>query len=241
VEPLRDAPSVPEFYAEIGFDSSGYETVVRPRVAALYYPKSLLDPSSSAKRTLSLSLTFSAPVNGDALKAASVAITLPGIAPGAVANEALANAQTAWSSLPVIKPGENLTKEGSYLPITIATTLHEVGEPNVFLAAFSKSLSASTGDISKAIGNAVLPAGQAAAAQQAQTNVANYNSAYAAALKSNADYLAACAKGPSSAADKQAAEALYYSVLAARQKAAVAAASANLPPPSFGADPTSCF
>ncbi len=235
--------AVPEFYAEIGFDRSGYEPIVRPRLVALYYPKSLLDPSSSKKRTVTISLALTSPENNDALKAASIALSIPGITPSPqISDEALVDAQTNWSSLPIIKPTKPLKEEGAYFPITITATLHEVGDPSLFLAAFSKAVSGSTSDISKAIGNAILPAGQAAAELQANTYLANYYSAHASALKSNSDYLAACSKNPSSQPDKQAAEALYYILLSNRQKANIAAATANVPPPFSSTSPdTQCF
>ena len=243
-EPPTKPLAVPEFYAEIAFDSSGYDPIVRPRLVALFYPKSLLDPHSGRKRTVSIGLTLTSPAATDALKAAAIAITLPGVTPGEkIPLGVLVNAQTAWTSLPIIKLGDSvsITEPGGYLPVTISSQIHEVGDPSLFLAAFSKALTGSTGDISKAINSAILPAGQAAAEQQAQTNLAAFHSAHSAALKSNADYLTSCAKPPASDAEKQAAAALYYGVIANRQKANIAASSAGAPPPFDSAEPPKCF
>jgi hypothetical protein len=191
-------------------------------------------------RTLNLTLSMTAP-GSEAFKAASVALTLTGITPGAqIPAEVLVNAQTGWSALPTPPPGE-IKEPGGHFPVTLVATIHEVGEPSVFLAAFAKAVAASTADMSKAIGGAVLPAGRAAAEQQANTNIASYSAAYSAALKSNADYLAACAKGAATEADKQALEALYYGVTANRQKANIAASSANLPEPFASTSPDRCF
>lgn len=227
----------PDIYMEISLDESSYPLIVRPGVAALYYPKSLLAPDSSKPRTLSLTLTPTSLVAADALKGAAVAITISGVEPGQTIRTDTLNVQSGWTSVPRIAikvEDEKLTVGERYSPFNVAANLHEVGQPSLFLAAFAKSFNASVGDLGKVITPALLPSGQAAAKQQAESNLADYDSKRASAQKAYADYLSACDKKPASESEKANAENLYWAVVAARRKANVAAAVASEKEP-FGA------
>lgn len=161
-KPVHIPLEVPDFYAEIKLEKSNYDNIVLPRVVALYYPKSLLQPESNKPRTISINLTMNSPTKENELKNTQIALTLSGITPGA--NTSATNlyaSQASWASRPVIKPTKDDPKiiEGNpYLPVTIVATLHEIGEPNVFLAAFAKAFSSSTNEYTKTITNAVVPA-----------------------------------------------------------------------------------
>ena len=224
----------PDVYMEISLDGSGYPLVVRPSVVALYYPASLLSPTSSKPRTLSLALTPTSLVAGDALKGAAIALTITGVQPGPVIAADVLNVQSGWTSAPqiAVKPDESKPVVGTrYSPFNVSANLHEVGVPSLFLAAFAKSFGASVGDLGKAITPALLPSGQATAQQQGEANAADYDAKRASALKSYSDYLAACAKTPTSDSDKANAENLYWTVISNRRKANVAAEVANQPKP----------
>ncbi len=153
--------AVPDFYAEIGVEAVAYNSIVLPKIVALYYPKSLLQPASDKPRTININLTMISPTNVDAIKSAQVSMILRGITPGAnISADGLFSVETGWTNLPAIKMSKNdppIQIDEPYLPVTISATLHEVGEPSVFLAAFAKSFSNSMADYTRAITNAILP------------------------------------------------------------------------------------
>jgi hypothetical protein len=243
-EPYTDKLELPEFYAEIAFEKSGFEDIVRPKVIALYYPKSLLQPDSSKARHLTISLSFTSPLTNDPLKAASVAIDMVGVTPGQTISQTdLVNARSAWTSVPVVKPTDTLSTEGPYLPVTITASIHEVGDPSLFLAAFAKAVSGSSADYSKAISNEILPSARATAQELDTTNQASYNSAVAAAASSYSSYLTGCTGKTLSAAGNANEMGLYYAVIANRQKANVAAQTAgqSLPFASTAPSNNGCF
>lgn len=147
--------SVPDFYAEIRLDSAGQGMAVRPALAALYYPDSLLQHGSRAARTLSLTIESASLQKGDPLRAADVAMTLAGVVPSPrQSEEVLQRAQTGWTGVPAFtqQGGDALPRPGfRYLPVTMQASLHEVGDPNAFLSAFARAFSASNGDYTQAL------------------------------------------------------------------------------------------
>jgi len=221
---------VPDFYAEIAFDASGYPPVVKPRLASFYYPASLLWPASKEPRTIALSLTQSL-AGADPSKGASVAMTITAVRPAPHHDpDSLINVEAAWTILPQapVKPDDPKPVPGvPYFPVNVLTNFHEVGEPSIFLATFASAFKASAADISKTITNAILPSAQAAAEQQTESNQAAFESKLSAALKSYGEYLAACAKPPATNAEKATAENLYFAVVANRRSANLAAVTAN--------------
>jgi hypothetical protein len=251
---LQQLPlTLPKFYAEIAFDVSGYSsndaTVVLPRLRAVYYPKSLLSPTSTEVRHVSLTLNFASSLSQDPFKASSVSFDLFAKPSSKITDDELTGAVSPWTSipkvtapatLPYVRDPTDQDKKGPYLPVTISASLHEVGDPNVFLAAFASAFASSTSSISSQITNAITPAGIASAQQATDTNNANANSAFASVYTSLVAYNAACAKGPKTDADKQAAQGLYYALLAAIDKAQAAGGAANLQPPAVQV-PAKCF
>jgi hypothetical protein len=251
---LQQQPlALPKFYMEIAFDASGYSsndaTVVLPRLTALYYPRSLLNPTSSEVRHVSLALNLASALSPDPFKAASVSFDIFAKPGPHITPDELTGAVSAWTSLPKVTPPTTLPyvrdfkdqdQKGPYLPLTISASLHEVGDPNAFLAAFASAFASSTSSISSSITNAITPAGIASAQQATDTNNANANSAFASVYTSLVAYNTACAKGPKTEADKQAAEALYYTLLGSIDKARAAGSAANLTPPSV-MPPAPCF
>jgi hypothetical protein len=227
--------SVPEFYAEIEFYSAGYGAIVRPALTALYYPDSLLQKKSKKPRAISLTIVTTSPLKDDPFKAASIAINLLGIVPAPVQpKDKLLDVRTGWTSVPTFGSKDSPTPEVGkpFLPVTMAASIHEVGAPSVFLASFAKAFSGSAADYTKAVTSELLPASIEAAQRQDATNDADYNAKVAAAKKSVSEYLAACAKLPATAPnpitlDYQAsvanAENLWYSIVANKIKANVAA------------------
>jgi hypothetical protein len=147
--------SVPDFYAEIRLDPAGHGAAVRPALAALYYPYSLLQPGSQRARTLSLTIESASLQKSDPLRAADVAITVAGVIPSAQQpGEVLVRAQTGWTGVPSFTPqsGDPAPRPNRrYLPVTMQASIHEVGEPNAFLSAFAKAFAASNGDYAEAL------------------------------------------------------------------------------------------
>ena len=147
--------SVPDFYAEIRLDPAGQGVAMRPALAALYYPDSLLQHGSRAARTLSLTIESASLQKSDPLRAADVAITLAGVIPSPrQPEEVLQRAQTGWTGVPayVLQAGDALPRAGlRYLPVTMQASVHEVGDPNAFLSAFARAFSASNGDYTQAL------------------------------------------------------------------------------------------
>lgn len=147
--------AVPDFYAEISFDPAGYGSVVRPALAALYYPHSLLQRSSAKPRTLSLTISSTSPQKSDPLKSASIALTLVGVRPMPVQGaDTLSSVHTGWTSVPGYKPakGEPAPVAGRpFMPVTMTASLHEVGRPSAFLAAFAKAFASGTDGLAGAV------------------------------------------------------------------------------------------
>jgi hypothetical protein len=255
------APAVPDFYAEIELDASDYaltgQEVVRPRVIAVYYPHSLIEPASSKPRTVTVGLNLTSPgaPSSDPIKGASVSVVLQGITPGAaVSTEALASQQSAWIVMPTTNDtlGTHAlpTQSGPFYPVNISTSLTEIGDPSLFLAAFAKAVGSSATDLSKDIVSAIPTIPTAATQQQAQTSLATLNKAIATAEGDRGKYLAACIPPPTTEAAKSNARSAYYTVIADRQSAnsaafAIAAVpgagGSSLPFPDVRQNLTECF
>lgn len=135
--------SVPEIYLEIGFDSSSYPDVVRPKIVAMHYPNSVIQPNSDEPRAISLQLDFTSPQKDDPLKAAAqVVMVIPSVKPASPVDAfSLSNVITGWTSIPTkgVQPTTVPTEKSKYLPVTIKATLNEVGDPHAFLQAFAKA------------------------------------------------------------------------------------------------------
>ncbi len=244
----------PKIYAEIAFEDSGYVTgsaeIVRPRILVMHYPKSIISPLSSEARHVTLSLTIASPAT-DTFKNSAVAIEIFGLAPAAqVDADTLAIAQTSWTTMPITKAKptdwpSNYGKTGGFMPVNITAQLHEVGDPNVFLAAFAASFQSGAGSLSSGITNLLTPSGQAAAKQTDYTNSANQEAAYATVLSSQAAMTSACntfialpppQKTPAAIATVDQA---YYNALSAVDKFNAAREVATNPLPSVSS-PAKC-
>lgn len=231
----------PEFYAEIALDQSGYSRVVRPRVAAMYYPQSLLQKGSDKPRMLSILLTPStpAPLGADQFKSAAVALTFPSIAPSTEFSlDQLNSAMPSWSGVPDPQPFVDklpkadleklfaeLDKSGNgYVPVTIIGTVTEVGNPSVFLAAFADAFGKAGSDVSsKVLSNVNLAGGPSTTAAAQSKAEADYLAAVGAAQQARGALLLACSKSPSAPGDKANAQGL-YTIAMSKQRAADLAA-----------------
>lgn len=167
---------VPDFYTEIRLDPSEYPNIALPKIVALYYPKSLLQPISKDPRTITISLKTSSlgqkktlrsatatpdTSNKEASKDDGIKIIISGVIPGEKISVDNLAVQTGWVNLPVVDlPQNNLQPKNwqRYSPVNIISTVHEVGEPSAFLAAFAKAFSGSSGEYSKAVSSSVFPA-----------------------------------------------------------------------------------
>lgn len=233
-QPGIDTLAVPKFYAEIAMEQSGAPDIVRPYVAAIHYPRSIIDPNSDKPRIVTLSLELASAQKDDPLKAATVSMVIPSITPAApIDPAATARAITGWTSVPskftAAAPARppSAAKE-PFLPVSIKASLNEVGDPSKFLQAFAKAFGASAGDYSKAIAAEITPAGQATAQMDQEKKVADFQAAVAAAMKSRADSIAACAAAPATAQAKAAAESLFTTAVANQLKANLAADQAEV-------------
>jgi hypothetical protein len=107
----------------------------------------LLQQGSSAPRTLTLTISGTSPQKDDPLKSAAVALQFIGVVPAPLQSAAvLQGVQTGWTSLPayVAREGEPRPEAGRpFMPVTLTATVHEIGEPDVFLAAFAKAFASS--------------------------------------------------------------------------------------------------
>jgi hypothetical protein len=236
-DPEGRRPAVPDFYAEIELVPSGYQmaggTVVRPRVIALHYPASLVEPKSTKPRLVTVSLNLASPGSSanDPMKPASLGIVLQGVVPASViGQDSLASQQASWIAMPTNGSGMGSTMSQPtggepYFPVNISATLTEAGDPNVFLQAFAKAVAGSAADYSKAIVNAVPPLPTVATLQQNTSAEANVQSAVAQAATDEAKLVSACNPAPTTEAQKAAANAAYQTVLADRMKANAAALS----------------
>ena len=241
-DPEGRRPAVPDFYAEIELVPSGYQgavgTVVRPRVIALHYPASLVEPKSKKPRLVTVSLNLASPGSSgnDPMKPASLGIVLQGVIPGPViGQDSLASQQASWIAMPTNGSGISQPTGGEpYFPVNISATLTEAGDPNVFLQAFAKAVAGSAADYSKAIVNAVPPLPTVATLQQNTSAEANLQSAVAQAATDEAKLVSACNPAPTTEAQMAAANAAYQTVLADRMKANAAALSITSTNPGSG-------
>jgi len=226
--------AVPDFYAEIELVPSDYQlpgvTIARPRVIALHYPKSLVEPKSAKPRLVTINLNLTSPGSSasDPVKASSLGIVLQGVTPNVpIAEGSLASQQTSWIAMPTngTALGANLPqpKGGPYFPVNISATLSEVGDPSIFLQAFAKAVAGSAADYSKAIVSAVPPIPTASTEQQSANAKAALQSAIAQVAADEAKYASTCSPAPATPAAKATANAAYQAVLADRIKANAAA------------------
>jgi len=235
-QPSIDALAIPEFYAEIAFEQSGTQDIVRPFVASMHYPRSVIDPSSGKPRMLTLALEFNSAQTNDAMKGATVSMILPSVTPAVPVDDiGKTHVITGWTSIPSkmtgVQPELENGKKIPFMPVTIKSSFNEVGDPSRFLQAFAKAVSASAGDYSKPITAELSPAAQVSAEQEKEKKLADYSVALAAAQKSRADLLGACAANPSTPKDKATAESLYNTAIANQRKANVSAELAGESPP----------
>jgi hypothetical protein len=231
-----DNLAVPErFYAEIALEPAGFATVAKPRVVAMYYPKSLLQASSTKPRALTLTLNFTSPTGGtsDAFKAATVSVFFPAITPGPKLDEAtLRRELTSWTMIPpenAVAPKQEDLKavyqKVRYLPVTISAQLSEIGDPSAFLAAFAQAFGGSAGELTKdVLGGISISGAPSSYAQQAATNQAKYYSDLGGAQQSRSQLLALCSKGRLLPSDKANAQGLFNATVAKQQTANLDAA-----------------
>ena len=243
--------TVPSFYAEIELQSSAADAtanyfVVKPQIAAIYYPHSLLGGVFEEGRSKQISITINfinpTPLTAtDYYKASTVGMLIYNIKPGKTISisDVSNNTQTAWTLVPIekvpagvqYKNNDGVSIGGPFRPINITATVHELGDPNVFLQALALSFAStsSTSGITTALGNAVLPQGQLAQKQNDSTLQSNIGKYYAAV----SSYQTACAtlqsdkNNPTNAskipADKSSLESAQYNVQSAYTAASASA------------------
>lgn len=236
-----DYLSVPELYVEVELDPSGYSQVVRPRVVAMYYPQTLLEHDVSKDKMLSLSVAISSPLANDPFKAAQLSILFPSITSSAsISDLSLRNAVVGWTSVPttgVTAPNQSdmttlFKNQQGFLPVTMTPSLSEVGDPNVFLAAFAQAFGGSVSDYQKAVTNGISMFGVPStdSVQRAQAS-STYYAALGAAQQSLSQLAALCAKAPLSSSDKTNALGLYNVTISKQEAANLSAAQAKIGPP----------
>lgn len=209
---------LPLFYAEIFLEPSGYAgsttstSIVAPTIVSTYYPKSLLGGAieQGKPKHLSLTITFSSPVqpssnsNGpvnDPFKGATVNLDILGVTPGpdASASEMASNSHTTWAIVPIDAVPDTtayhdmLTGQpapGPAKAVSVTASIHEVGDPNAFLQAFSSSFGSqsSLSSLNTAISAAISPVSTVAAAN----NSASYSTAESKYLTAVSTYQAEC-------------------------------------------------
>lgn len=243
--------AVPEFYAEIELDASGFNSVVRPRVVALYYPQSLLQKGSEKPRMLSITVTPSSPVSvtPDQFKSASVAVIFPSITPSKnISSDELKTAMVAWNGVPDAKPFlanipanslvalyKTLSNNNTaYVPVTINGAVNEIGDPSVVLAAFAQAFGSVGTDVSKNVMSDVslngAPSTMAAAMAKATSD---YQIALGGAQQARSALILSCAKNPSTAGDKANAQSLFTNTIGKQNAANLAAEQAGISPLPF--------
>jgi hypothetical protein len=247
---------MPSLYAEIELVESPYSSsppqfkVVAPIIAAIYYPKPLIGGAieNGKPRHLSIAITFVNPSIGtgqavvggnatDYFKGAAIAIDLLGITPGPKVDldEVSSNLHTAWTTVPVDTLPADMSQAAKnsvpFKPISLTASLHEVGDPNVFLQAFAASFGSqsSTTAITNAIAGAVLPPTGATVAQ----NKSTYESAQSKYLSAVSTYQTACVKQQTDLADAKSG-----SSTALKSKAALPPDQTALDSAKIGADAT---
>ncbi len=249
--------TVPTFYAEIALEptsdprpSAQTFKIVQPRIAAMYYPHSLLGGvfEQNKKEHVALTLAFSNPnpnSKADYYKAASVALDIYNIkpsnnlTPGDIGN----NTQTAWALVPIETVPNGLSyqdasgnpADGPFEPVTVTASIHEVGDPNAFLQALTGAFasSTSTNGATNALSNALLPQGQLTQEQNDSTLQGNIGKYYTAV----ASYKSACvtlrtdentpANASKVAADKATLSAALYNAQSAYTTASASALQSN--------------
>lgn len=235
---------VPELYAEITFVDSSYPDIALPTVAAIYYPRSLLANDTKKLRTIGLGITITSPIATDPFKSASLALVLPAVEPGLKGpKQALSRLQTGWVARPlhgITAPAEaELAKieqnGGRYLPVTMAATLTEAGDPSVFLASFAAAFGsqASTNALTTAAMNSFsVTGGPSVNSQQLQQAQINYTKALGAALATQSQLVKLCSgPAPLSAADKVNARSIFEATISNQLAANLAAQIAFAPVP----------
>jgi hypothetical protein len=246
--------ALPSFYAEIGLNESIYSgspsqfKVVTPTIDAMYYPHPLMGAGVEEGKLhhLSIAITFVNPSIGtgqstggsnvtDFFKGADVAIDLLGVTPGPKIDlqEVDSNLHTAWTSVPIDTIPSRMAYKGNisgpFKPISVSATLHEVGDPGVFMQAFAAAFGAQslTTAITNAIAGAVLPPSAATDAQSKST----YQSAQSKYLAAVSSYQTACVKQQTDVADGKSG-----SSTVAKSRAAVPADDTALESTKVGAD-----
>jgi hypothetical protein len=218
----------PLLYVEIALPDTPYArsppqyNLVVPVIDALYYPRPLIAGTieSGKPRHLTLTITFANPSPAtsdsatggagnatDYFKGAAVALDLLGIVPGTQIPpmDIASNLHTAWTTVPLDKLPQqfaftNAENSGEpFKPISIAASVHEVGDPSKFLQAFASAFASqsSQSGITNAITGAVIPPTDVAQAQ----NKSAYQSAQSKYLAAVSAYQSACAKLQSDRSD----------------------------------------
>jgi hypothetical protein len=235
--------AVPDAYFEVQMEPEVYHNsavvIARPKVLAMYYPKSLIEPTSDKPRAITLTLTH-APVvaAADPAKVTAIGIYLPHVVPKVEDTKfaaALANQQSSWTAFPItvtIATTDTKPQSGlSYYPVTISAKLQEIGNPSAFLQAFSAAVANSAPDLTKAVANDISPVARATADQQDQTNQGAYYAALATAEMDLGKMITACTPRPTTDTAKAAARAASNQVKADRAKANAAAVAARIEKP----------
>ena len=216
-------------------------SIVLPWAKAFYYPNSLQAKASAKKRQLTIGITLSQVatyVPSDQGKAritsnsaeksgllnVNLTLTLNAEKPGAIAADAkIAAYPQAWALIPglhdsvdVPVPSDLPLSAGedalNRVPVNVAVSVHEVGDPSIFLAALADATKTSGADYSKAIVSAVLPQPGTLSAQQTdQKNQASVSALGASYSKDLSAFWKECGAGNPSA--KGAAESSYLDAL----------------------------
>jgi hypothetical protein len=161
--------------------------VVIPKVRAIFYPASLLSKQSARPRSLTVGITLSQVVgyansnigaqtssgpqrfDGNPAVEASLlnvnfSVMLNGLVPsGKITPDTLAPYPAAWTMVPslnqsfVAKNWKDGNNGQDLVPVNATIQVHEIGDPNIFLAAFADAVKTAPSDYSKAVVAAVLP------------------------------------------------------------------------------------
>jgi hypothetical protein len=226
----------PEFYAEISFLNSGYQEIVYPQIASIYYPHSLLQASSSKPRTTVIGIDIASPLSPDPFKSASVAIVLPAIVPGP---DVLGFAQDRMQSPWVFRPLESVavkgvdlptihSHNGRYLPVSMKGSVNEVGDPSLFLASLNSAFGASTGSLTSTVMGGISLSGAPSSIEK-QTEQAGIDAqkAHATALSAVSAFVKACSSGAATEADVINRHALFEAAVSAQRASNLAASLAG--------------
>lgn len=124
------------------------------------------------------------------------------------------------------------------IPVNVAVTVHEVGDPSVFLAAFASAMQSAVGDYSKAVVSSVLPPPGTQSLQQViQKNQATVAGVGATYKKDLASFHKECSNPTKDNAEETSLlDALYQVAIQDYQNAALTASSygveLGIPPPA---------